>query len=245
EYTSAFLKSIQEIGFVDPIFGFTKPDQVSIDGENYRETISAHGHNARIRAILRIFTDEMLSRGPSARVYAPESLTSFADTLRMLPPDFVGSEYLPTVLERARHPGVLHQDVMNLSFEDAAFDLYITCEVLEHVPDIRAKLRESRRVLKSGGKLIGTFPFHYGSYQSHTKAILKDGQIVHLTEPEYHGNPADPAGGSLVFTIPGWEVVEWAKEAGFSNAYFVASGSRLHAIRAAELAVVLAFVAEA
>lgn len=244
-YTGRYLSSVRAVGLEDPCLGWAVPHDIEIAGQNYRETISFGGHNARIRAVLDEILTFLTDAGHPLDVYAPEALTPLAATLsHRLPVSFTGSEYLPTEEAKALNPGVRHEDVTALTFQDGTFDLYVTCEVLEHVPDVHAKLREARRILRPGGRIIGTFPFFYGQEKSMVKAELQDGKLVHLQEPEYHGNPADPEKGSLVFTIPGWEILDWTRQAGFSRCYFVGRASRRFGIRAAELAAVLIFVAE-
>jgi SAM-dependent methyltransferase len=49
---------------------------------------------------------------------------------------------------------------LDLPFPDAFFDTVISSEVLEHLPDDRAGLREARRVLRPGGVLAITVPNH-------------------------------------------------------------------------------------
>jgi SAM-dependent methyltransferase len=46
-----------------------------------------------------------------------------------------------------------------LPFREGAFDAVKITEVLEHVPDAVAALRECRRVLRPGGRLVATVPF--------------------------------------------------------------------------------------
>jgi SAM-dependent methyltransferase len=153
-----------------------------------------------------------------AKIYATEAVTPFALRLRGIFPKFIGSEYADTDTQRRDLFPIPCEDLQQLSFPDDSFDIVTTNEVLEHVPSIDQALAEIFRVLKPGGWHVGTAPFAMGQYESITKARLEAGQILYLTEPEYHGNPVDER-GSLVFEIPGWEILDRAKAAHFSEAH--------------------------
>jgi SAM-dependent methyltransferase len=88
-------------------------------------------------------------------------------------------------------------DAYHLPFRDEAFDVVLCAEVLEHMHSPALALREFRRVLRSGGKLLLTtpfaFPIHYGpaDYYRFTRfglAHLLDGwQIESLSETTSDG----------------------------------------------------------
>jgi ubiquinone/menaquinone biosynthesis C-methylase UbiE len=49
-------------------------------------------------------------------------------------------------------------DAQNMPFKDNSFEIVISCETIEHVPDPRAAVREMYRVCKPGGTLYLTTP---------------------------------------------------------------------------------------
>jgi hypothetical protein len=116
--------------------------------------------------------------------------------------------------------------------------------VLEHVPDLDAALRDTARVLKSQGRFIATFPFDWGNETTLTRAMLVDGEVKHLLPPEYHGNPMDPEGGSLVFQIPGWDILARCRNAGFRSAWVSFYSSGLAGITAGDVPGIFILEAE-
>jgi ubiquinone/menaquinone biosynthesis C-methylase UbiE len=53
---------------------------------------------------------------------------------------------------------LVHGDAQCLPFADASFDLIVSCETIEHLPDVHAAIREMHRVARPGGKLFLTTP---------------------------------------------------------------------------------------
>ncbi len=59
----------------------------------------------------------------------------------------------------------------SLPFEDSYFDVVISCQVLEHIPNnlIDTYYNEQSRCLKSGGMLYNEVPHRFNPYDSHTQ----------------------------------------------------------------------------
>ena len=125
----------------------------------------------------------------------------------------------------ARCPGLRHsefgsktlpsEDLMALSYADCSFDLVVTSDTLEHVPDVAQALSEVRRVLKPGASHVFTVPV-LSDRPSRRRALLDaDGRIVHLMPPSYHGTPRTDQNDFLVFHEFGTDFEAMCTDAGF------------------------------
>jgi GT2 family glycosyltransferase/glycosyltransferase involved in cell wall biosynthesis/SAM-dependent methyltransferase len=220
-------KRILEAGFVEPLTGTViSPAEIEQCGRNWREGLRAKGLSSRMRAVLSIIDEKVGVCSPQeVRIFAAEAVTAFALRLRGHFVRFHGAEYgADERAQRALFP-IRHEDLTALTLPSGSFDLVTTNEVLEHVPDLDAALREIARVLKPGGWHVGTHPFLFTSERGDRRSELVDGEIAYHKEPEYHHDPVVNNAGSLVFETPGWDILERARVAGFSDAHmrFVAS----------------------
>ncbi len=193
---------------------------VSFFGTNYREDIRAFEAPMRAFALLDL-VDEVTGMSPEADVLCLEGLTSFARMLKEFYPKAICSEYAPDPEVQAQIAPIPHVDAMNMPFADSTMDAVLSADVFEHVPDLDKVLSETARVLRPGGAMIATFPFACGQDASILRAVLEEGEIKHLMEPEYHGDPIRPGEGVLVFEIPGWNIVPRTLAAGFNTAEMV------------------------
>jgi SAM-dependent methyltransferase len=105
------------------------------------------------------------------------------------------------------------EDLHNLSYSPDKFDLVLTSDTLEHVPNYKKAFKEIYRVLKPGGQHIFTIPV---IWRNHTKrrAEMNGGKIEYLLEPAYHG-PAEDA--NLVWTDFGYEILDDLAKQGFKT----------------------------
>ncbi len=114
----------------------------------------------------------------------------------------------------SRAPGVPSEDLMNLSYADQTFDLVITSDTLEHVPEIQRALHEIYRVLKPGAAHVCSVPVVTGR-PTRRRAILAEGQVTHLLPPTFHAGPASFNPDFLVFYEFGDDFETLCTEAGF------------------------------
>jgi SAM-dependent methyltransferase len=111
--------------------------------------------------------------------------------------EYRASYYWPGLTRR--NVGVFaNVDLRAQPFAAASFDLVVTQDVLEHVPEPMLALREIERTLCPGGVHIFTVP-RMDHCDTSPRARLTATGFEHLQPPEYHRDPISRA-GTLVVT---------------------------------------------
>lgn len=206
---------------------FALPSYMEGAAANLREELACPSCRltARNRAALALVCDGLAL--DTARVYLTEQASAAFVWLQHVCRNAEGSEYGLDDARRARlqawfeslggRGGIVERDVTALDFADASLDAIGSFDVLEHVPDYPAALREFARVLKPGGRLVVTVPFVEAWPETLVRArVTADGGIEHLHPAEIHGDPV--AGGVLCFYHFGWDLLDAVRGAGFARA---------------------------
>jgi SAM-dependent methyltransferase len=227
-WRAAVLDDIERHGLIEPVGWLHHPPHaIKLNTENLRESVSVADLNSRKRAGL--FALKLARRGlPPPRRGAPRILGT--EPMSWPGRDLQGASY---ELLRAKRPAgsETSHPLLNSGFDDAAFDLFYGSDVLEHVPDLERALSEIARLLALGGIMVSTFPFNPASETTLLRASLDAaGAVVHHLAPEYHGNPDRPSEGSIVFAVPGWDILGKARAAGFADAKMTLILSSTHGI---------------
>lgn len=205
---------------------FALRGDAAVPGNDLREGLAcpACRLNARQRAALGLLTEGVAN---AASVYLTEQTSPAYVWTKQRFPAAVGSEFaIPAAKREAlrhwlRAQGVdeplREADVTALPFAAAQFDAIVSFDVLEHVPDYPAALREFARCLRPGGRLLVTVPFLEDSPATVVRARQRaDGGIEHLLPEEIHGDPM--AGGVLCWYHFGWDLLDTVRDAGFADA---------------------------
>jgi SAM-dependent methyltransferase len=148
----------------------------------------------------------------SLRIAEINRIEGLHQTLTRLP-HLAFSDFDPSAPPGGLINGVRSEDLTRLSYPDAAFDIVLTSESLEHVPDLDAALAEIRRVLVPGGRHLFTVPMLPGVPNTFARTVVRpDGTLAHLAREIRH-----PGGdvGYPVFTEFGADFPEILDRAGF------------------------------
>ena len=200
---------------------------------NWREQLACNGCGliARVRLALALAFAELEGVGAEAVAYSTEQVTEGFAAIQARYPASIGSEYAPDRLAADRLRRYLQtrrggeelrlENVTALTLADESVDAVLSFDVLEHVPDYRAALREFHRVLRPGRVLVLSVPLASSARDTVVRATLEaDGSVRHLLEPEYHGDPTTPQ-GCLAFYNFGWALLDEIRAAGFAEAGMV------------------------
>ena len=185
---------------------------------SFRESQSCSGCslNARTRAFIHFLEDHGFNT-ENKRVYITEKLTPLFRYLQTRYEHLEGSEFFSDVVTGSKYLGTRVEDIMNLTYADSSFDSVFSLDVMEHVPDYRKAFREVFRVLRPGGDFIATFPFDLDLEKTFSRATIgRAGEVIHVMEPEFHGNPVGEP--SLCFTEFGWDILNVLRTVGFQQA---------------------------
>jgi SAM-dependent methyltransferase len=198
---------------------------VPADGSpvNWRETLVCPRCNLinRWRSCLHVF-EAICKPTLDDRIYLTETLSPIYQNLAGRFPLISASEYFPEhefgEMVQTHTMPVRNEDVTNLRFGDASRDIILCFDVLEHVPDYRAALREFHRVLASGGQLVLSVPFSFQTGTIVRATVDENGNIKHLLEPLYHGDPLSEQ-GVLSYYDFGMALLDDMRMAGFEDCF--------------------------
>jgi glycosyltransferase involved in cell wall biosynthesis len=130
---------------------------------NWREHLTCPcGLNCRMRAAFHVMTTVLHVREDEA-IYTMEQATPLFRWLAARYPGVVGSEYLGDRVGLGHFwRGLRNEDATRLTFDDSTFDLILSFDVFEHMPDYPRAFEECWRCLRTGGRLLMTVPFVAG-----------------------------------------------------------------------------------
>jgi len=163
--------------------------------------LPAHGV-IELPAGVRLFNTE--STGPLHERLKSSAAYTFSE--------YWGPDHAPG----AQVAGIRNEDLQSLSFSPETFDIVLSSDVLEHVPDPYRAHAEIFRVLKAGGRHLFTVPYYPWECRDEVRAELVDGKVVHRAEPLYHGDPIRASEGILVWRIFGLEMLVRLSDIGFN-----------------------------
>lgn len=146
-------------------------------------------------------------------------------------PGYIPSQYFADVAPGSLVGRMRCENLEAMTFADESIDLHVSQDVLEHIFHPSRAFREIARTLKPGGMHICTVPLVNKGRPSRLRARLENGQVVHLEEEQYHGNPIGD-GRSLVTVDWGFDICRHIFEASGLFTYMLCMDDLSRGIRA-------------
>jgi SAM-dependent methyltransferase len=190
---------------------------------NWREILSCpitHLNN-RMRAACHLFDIEVEPYN-SSKIYITEQLTPMYKYFKEKFPFTTGSEFLggEVPFGSMNSLGLRNEDLTRLTMKDDEFDVVISFDVFEHIPNYINAFSECYRVLNNGGRLFWTVPFSFNSEKNIINSVVTDKGLQHFVDPQYHWNPTTNS-KILCFQTFGWQMFEEIKTVGFKDVYAI------------------------
>lgn len=156
---------------------------------------------------------ELSALGPMVRYLAPRARS------------LATSEFIDGATPGTVDDGVRCENVEQLTYADASFDLCTSTEVFEHVADDRRGYSEILRVLRPGGWLVFSVPLS-GAATTQERTAMIGGERRDVLPREYHG---DRYRGHQIFCYRNYgdDIIERLREAGFHDAQLCDPGLHL------------------
>jgi hypothetical protein len=206
--------------------GFDLPaDQGQIDNVgNLRESLVCRGCGSisRDRALILAVAGMLGEQGPLTRWESGKDQRVLETSGYRGHPSFLAElfeyynlPYAPPPDDDSQEPidASAGADLQDLRFPAGYFDVIMTSDVLEHVPDGQRAIQEIARVLVPGGHLVLQVPYDHASERTFTRVYRWHGRDVHLAPPEYH------AEDTLVYRNHGRELLADVSAAGLAVAH--------------------------
>lgn len=166
---------------------------------------------------------------PNLKIYEAGSSGPIHDSLKNLG-GYICSEFFTHVLSgTSSENGVRCEDLQELSFENASFDIVITQDVFEHIRDPELAWKEIFRVLKPSGYHIFTIPYSK-DHVTVRRVELEEEKDTFILPKVFHG---DDIRDGFVYTDFGYDLIDYLDRIGFSTQVFWSSDSDLDMYRIA------------
>lgn len=173
----------------------------------------------RFRYLARVIMEELGAMEPGYTSFSEYAGSVHFQRLRVA--EINGCGALHACLDRnpalayseygSEDPAVPSEDLSRLSYGDGEFDLVLTSDTLEHLPDLPKALAEIERVLKPGGRHIFTVPVIWDGRKTRQRAAWEGDRIVHHHPPSYHGIWSEQRPDRLVFHEFGDDVLDYLR----------------------------------
>ena len=140
----------KQYGVRSDLFGDSPPTAIQILGPFLREHFMVNGLNPRQRTVADEVVTFLLERkiaASSLKIYSHEAITPLALAMRGRFSKYIGTEFAPNEKHREELYPINHGDICRSEFPSARFDVVMSCDVFEHIPDIDVALRETVRIL--------------------------------------------------------------------------------------------------